>query len=193
MLENKFIVLYAGVITKVTKVDNLVYAAKKLKNSQSNIAFLVIGEGEEKERLIVYRSENMINNLYMLPFQDENLVPSIISAADVCVIPLSSEPIYETTVPTKFFDYLACSKPLIGICEGELANLINSNNIGKTVKDGETDNLIEVILSFKNSPSMVQLMAQNSGKVLADFTLDALASKFAITLINAIKNKKKRS
>ena len=180
-------------ITKVTKVDNLVYAAKQLKNSQSNIAFLVIGEGEEKERLIVYRSENMINNLYMLPFQDENLVPSIISAADVCVIPLSSEPIYETTVPTKFFDYLACSKPLIGICEGELANLINSNNIGKTVKDGETDNLIEVILSFKNSPSMVQLMAQNSGKVLADFTLEALASKFAITLINAIKNKKKRS
>ena len=41
-------------------------------------------------------------------------------SADVCVIPLSSEPIYETTVPTKFFDYLACSKPLIGICEGEL-------------------------------------------------------------------------
>ena len=71
--------------------------------------------------------------------------------------------------------------------------MINSKNIGKTVKDGETDNLIEVILSFKNSPSMVQLMAQNSGKVVADFTLDALASKFAITLINAIKNKKKRS
>ena len=53
VLETKFIVLYAGVITKVTKVDNLIYAAKKLKNSQSNIAFLVIGEGEEKERLIV--------------------------------------------------------------------------------------------------------------------------------------------
>ena len=120
-LESKFIVLYAGVITKVTKVDNLVYAAKKLKNSQSNIAFLVIGEGEEKERLIVNKSENMINNLHLLPFQDENLVPYIISSADVCVIPLSSEPIYETTVPTKFFDYLACSKPLIGICEGELA------------------------------------------------------------------------
>jgi glycosyltransferase involved in cell wall biosynthesis len=47
-LENKFIVLYAGVITKVTKIKNLIYAADKLNNNQ-NIEFLIIGEGEEKE------------------------------------------------------------------------------------------------------------------------------------------------
>jgi glycosyltransferase involved in cell wall biosynthesis len=181
-LENKFIVLYAGVITKITKVDNLVHAAHKLTNSQEDIAFLVIGEGEEKERLQKFRSNNMIKNLFFLPFQDESLVPYIISAADLCVVPLSSEPIYDTTVPTKFFDYLACKKPQIGICGGELAKLIRRNNIGIAVKEGDTDRLADVILTLKNSPSMLNIMADNSEKALQDFTLDTLASKLNIFL-----------
>ena len=43
--ENKFILLYAGVITKVTKVENVFYVANKLKKEQ-DIIFLVVGEGE---------------------------------------------------------------------------------------------------------------------------------------------------
>ena len=178
VLENKFIVLYAGVITKITKVKNLVYAAEKLKNNQNNIAFLIIGEGEEKESIEQFKLDNMINNLYFLPFQDDKLVPYIISAADVCVVPLSSEPIYETTIPTKFFDYLACNKPQIGICGGELEELINTNKIGLTVKDGETDKLVDVVLSLCNSPSLMDSMIQNSRELLPNFTLDRLSIQF---------------
>jgi hypothetical protein len=53
----------------------------------------------------------MLKNLYLLHFEDAKLVPHTISAANVCVAPLSSDPIYESTIPTKFFDYLACNKP----------------------------------------------------------------------------------
>lgn len=178
VLENKFIVLYAGVITKVTKVKNLIYAADKLKNNQNNIAFLIIGEGEEKESIEQFKSDNMINNLYLLPFQDAKLVPYIISAADVCVVPLSPEPIYETTLPTKFFDYLACNKPQIGICGGELEELINTNKIGLTVKDGEIDKLVNVIISLSNSPSSIDSMILNSRELLSNFTLDRLSFNF---------------
>lgn len=190
-MDNKFIVLYAGVITKVTKVENVVYAANKLKLTQNDIFFLVIGEGEEKERLQKFRSKNMINNLYFLPFQDDILVPYIISAADVCVVSLSSEPIYETTVPTKFFDYLACKRPQIGICAGELSRLISTNNIGLTVKDGEIDKLVEAILSLKNAPSILDLMSQNSAKVLQQFTLDNLAFKLDAILDEEIASRNK--
>jgi glycosyltransferase involved in cell wall biosynthesis len=177
-LENKFIVLYAGVITKVTKVINLIYAADKLKKSQNNIAFMIIGEGEEKESIEKLRSDSMINNLYLLPFQDSKIVPYLISAADACVVPLSSEPIYETTIPTKFFDYLACNKPQIGICGGELEELINDNKIGLTVKDGEIDKLVDVLLSLSNSPSMVDSMIVNSRELISNFTLDRLSFNF---------------
>ena len=192
VLENKFIVLYAGVITKVTKVENLVYAADKLKN-EDNIAFLVIGEGEEKERLEEFSLNKMINNLYFLPFQDVGLVSYIISAADICVVPLSSEPIYDTTIPTKFFDYLACKKPQVGICGGELEKLINTNKIGLTVKDGEIDKLVDVILSLSNSPSLIDSMIVNSSELLSSFSLETLSFNFKIALKKQILTRNKRN
>jgi glycosyltransferase involved in cell wall biosynthesis len=191
-LQNKFIVLYAGVVTRITKVKNLAYAAAKLRNNQNDIAFLVIGEGEEKESMEQLRLDNRISNLYLLPFQDAKFVPYIISAADICVVPLSSEPIYETTIPTKFFDYLACNKPQIGICGGELEQLINTNKIGLTVKDGETDRLADMILSLSNSPSLMSSMIQNSKELLPNFTLDSLSFKFNKALQEEIFIKSKR-
>ena len=177
ILEKKFIILYAGVITNVTNVEILFYAADKLKNSQQDIAFLVIGEGEEKERLEEFKKVKELNNLLLLPFQPSIMVPYIISAADVCVVPLSRGQIYETTVPTKFFDYLACHKPLIGICGGELAEIINSNHIGITVSDGEIDKVVDAILNLKNSPSLIQSMEKNTDSVLEFFSLYTLASR----------------
>jgi len=185
-LEDKFIVLYSGVITKITKINNIIYAAEKLNNDNNNIAFLIIGEGEEKQSIEKYKSDNLIKNLYLLPFQDAKWVPYMISAADVCVVPLSSEPIYETTIPTKFFDYLACNKPQIGICRGELEELINSNKIGLTVTDGETDKLVDVILSLSNSPSLIDSMILNSSHLLTNFTLDTLSTNLNKTLSEEI-------
>lgn len=173
--ETKFIILYSGVVTKITKVENLIHAANKLKHSSNDIAFLVVGEGEEKKKLESLKLCYGLKNLLLLPFQENKFVPYLVSAADVCVVPLSSEPIYETTVPTKFFDYLACFKPQLGICTGELASIINSHKIGLTVKDGQVNELVGAIITLKNSPSLIQSMEKNTHSVLEFFSLDTLA------------------
>jgi glycosyltransferase involved in cell wall biosynthesis len=181
-LVDRFIILYAGIISKVTRLDNLVNAAIKLNEKQNNISFLVVGEGEERMNLEDVKNRNNITNLLLLPFQPANLVPYLISAADVCVISLPPEPIYEVTVSTKFFDYLACHKPQIAICSGELADIINSNNLGFTVRDGEIEKLVDMIVILKDTPSLRQTMEQNTYKILHQFSLDNLAVKFNIVL-----------
>ena len=183
-LENKFIVLYAGTLNKVTRVENLFFAANKLKNRGNDIVFLVIGEGDEKEKLEEIKIKDKIDNLILLSFPPRIFVPQIISAANVCVVTLSPEPPYHATIPTKFYDYLACHKPQIGICEGELANLINTNEIGATVKDGEIDKLVDTIIRFRQSPSLLETMEKNSGIVLQTYSLDSLAPIFEKMLKN---------
>lgn len=188
--QNKFIVLYSGVLSKITNVENLVLAASKIK-IETDIVFLIIGEGEEKAKIERMKQHGKISNLVLLPFQPTAIVPEIIAAADICVVPLADASIYKTTVPTKFYDYLACNKPQVGICAGELARLIESNNIGVSVKAGDIDRLVETILFLKNSPPTINIMTQNSARLLKDFTLDNLASKFEIVLKKEIINKKK--
>ena len=149
-LEDKFVILYSGLISGATKVDNLAYAAEKLKEDEKTIAFLVVGEGEEKAELQKIKHELSLNNLYLLPFQPRDLMPRIICAADVCTVSLPSEPIFDVDVPTKFYEYLACGKPQLGICSGEVAQIIESRKIGLTVKDGAIDQLVFTIKKLKN-------------------------------------------
>src|SRR4029078_4698724 len=175
--------------TKITNVENLVRAAVMLKDD-NDIAFQIVGEGEEKSRLEDIKLTHRLDNLFFLPFQDSAYVPHIISSADACVVPLSPDPIYDATIPTKFFDYLACHKPQIGICGEELAMIINSHKIGLTVKDGEIDKLVDVILSLKNSPTLVSSMEQNSHALLQEFSISTLASKFNDVLNEEILKKK---
>jgi glycosyltransferase involved in cell wall biosynthesis len=181
ILQNKFIILYSGLISNATRVENLVYAASKLKDS-NDIAFLIIGDGEAKPRLQQIKLNGDIKNLYLLPFQSRTLMPTIISSSDICVVILPSEPIFDVDVPTKFYEYLACHKPQIGICAGELAKIINSNQIGLTVSDGDIDKIVDSIGLLKNSRSLVQSMEKNSHRTLLLFSLDSLASKFAEVL-----------
>jgi glycosyltransferase involved in cell wall biosynthesis len=187
---NKFIVLYSGLISKATKVENVVMAAKKLQYEQTEIRFLIVGDGEEKERLEELKAIHNIRNLIMLPFQSRDLVPIIISASDLCVVSLPSTAIFDVDVPTKFYEYLACCKPQIGICGGELAKIINSNKLGFTVMDGDIDRLADVIMSLKNSPSLVSSMQKNSISVLQSFSLDSLASDFSTVLKNQMNKNK---
>jgi glycosyltransferase involved in cell wall biosynthesis len=176
-LENKFIILYSGLISNAQRIENLAYAAEKLKD-EKEIAILIFGEGEGKPKLEQLKLEYNLYNFYLLPFQPRHIMPTIISAADVCTVLLSSEPIFDIALPTKFYEYLACCKPIVGVCRGELANIINSNNIGHTVNAGDTLRLVSIIKELRNSPALLQSMEKNSYNMLKIFSLDSISSKF---------------
>jgi glycosyltransferase involved in cell wall biosynthesis len=114
-------------------------------------------------------------------------MPIIISAADVCMVMLSPEPIFDIALPTKFYEYIACGKPIIGICSGELANIINSNNIGYTVNAGDTARLASIIKELRSSPALLQTMENNSYNTLQKFSLDSISSQFLNLLKKEIK------
>ena len=186
-LKNKFIVLYSGLISNATRVENLAYAANKL-NGEDEIVFLIVGDGESKRKLEEIKSSHNLPNLYLLPFQPRIFMPTIISSADVCVVSLPSDPIFGVDVPTKFYEYLACHKPQIGICGGELANIINSHHIGYTVDDGDIDRLTEVIVTLKNSQPLIESLEKNTYDALRLFSLDNLAYDFAKALRKKMGN-----
>jgi glycosyltransferase involved in cell wall biosynthesis len=187
-LVNKFILLYSGLISNATQVENLAYAASKLKD-EKDVMFLIVGDGEGKQNLSKLKAEHNLANFYLLPFQPREIMPQIISTADVCIVSLPPEPIFDVDVPTKFYEYLACGRPLIGISQGEVAAIINSSNIGRTAKAGDIDSLVEIIRELKNSPSLMQTIKANCESTLHRFSLDSLALSF-LNLLKLEKSKR---
>jgi glycosyltransferase involved in cell wall biosynthesis len=176
-IANKFIVMYAGLISSAYRIEDLVLAANKMKDSKE-IVFIVIGDGEKREKITGLVKQYSLSNVYLLPFQPRNLLPYIYSSADVCTIPLTTEPIFQIVIPTKFYEYLACSKPIIAICRGELARVVNSNDVGIVVDFGDIDKLVNAIEAVRGSPDLVHMIERNSNKVLGTFSLDYITSLF---------------
>ncbi|HEY7078352.1 MAG TPA: glycosyltransferase family 4 protein [Nitrososphaeraceae archaeon] len=175
-LKDKFIVLYSGIISRAQRIENLAYLAKELKN-EKEIAILIVGDGEDKEKMVQLKIENGLDNFYILPYQPRSLMPSILSAVDVCTVLLSPEPIFEIAVPSKFYEFLACHKPIVGMCRGELADIINSKNIGYTTDIGDISKLATIIRRMKNSPTVMDTVERNSELALQNFSIDAISSK----------------
>jgi glycosyltransferase involved in cell wall biosynthesis len=109
-------------------------------------------------------------------------MPLVISAADLCAILLSFESIFDAALPTKFYEYLACGKPIIGVCRGELAHIINSKSIGRTADYGDIDKLSDIITAFKSSPSLMEESERNCYATLQDFSLDNISQRFLSVL-----------
>jgi hypothetical protein len=98
---------------------------------------VIIGEGENRQK--IEQGAKVLNNVYLWDFQPRNLMPEIISSADLCTILLSMESIFSVVFPTKFYEYIECNKAVIAICKGELSEVINLNKIGCAVDKDNID------------------------------------------------------
>jgi glycosyltransferase involved in cell wall biosynthesis len=159
------------------KVEDLAMAAEKLKE-YDDIVILVIGEGPDKEKLKVLKDEKSLNNFIIFPIQKRKLMPLIISSVNICTVLLSNEPIFEIAIPTKFYEYLCCRKPLIGICRGEVELIIKNNNIGFSCESGEIDKLVSLILRMRSSQELLSEMEKNALSALQKFSLDTISKNF---------------
>jgi len=57
-------------------------------------------------------------------------MPAYFSASDVMIVSLSNSPIFELTVPAKFQAYLAFSKPIFAVINGDVKAMVEKFGVG---------------------------------------------------------------
>ena len=176
-VNGKFLILYSGLISAAQNVESLVELAKKFE-SHDDIAFLIIGDGEARPQLEETIRELNLKNLFLIGRQPRQLMPLIIAAANMCAVTLSRDTIFERVIPSKFYEYVACSKPIVGICAGELAKLIEMYDVGYVIKSlDKSDGVVKSLLNLKDSPERYSELVQNCRAALNEFSIDAVSEK----------------
>ena len=116
----------------------------------------------------------------VLPFQDYNLVPSILDSSIACVVCLDSK-FTGLSVPSKSYAILSAGKPIIGFLEknSEIGRMISENNLG-VVFDKNMDintrkiKLIKLIESFEKNDSKTRI----NNFFSENYTLKIIAGKY---------------
>jgi len=156
-LEDKFVVLYAGIFGIAQGMEQLVEVVECLKPSQ-DIHFLFIGEGPVKQKVLELQKEKGLVNLTVLDEIPRERIAIHISAADCCLVPLKRKPLFLGALPSKMFDFMACERPVIVSVDGEARRIVEQSGAGIFVEPENTEQMVAAIRQMKDSPETCRHM-----------------------------------
>ena len=125
-----FKILFAGNVGLAQGLRVILDAALLLKDHPLKINFVILGQGLQLDDL-KRRAKNLgLSNVKFLPAVGWNEVGNFLGAADALLIHLTSDPLFEITIPGKTQAYMAVGKPIIMGVKGDAANLVSWADCG---------------------------------------------------------------
>ena len=149
-LPDGFKVMFAGNIGEAQDFEHILAAAHKLKDNKE-IKWIILGSGRKKEWVINYIKENGLQDtVHLMGAYPVDAMPAFFSKADVMLVSLKDELIFNLTVPAKLQAYMAAGKPVVAMLNGDAAQLVDEAKCGLASSAGNSDGLVHNILQLKD-------------------------------------------
>ncbi len=129
--QGKFHVLYAGNIGVVQALDLVLNTAIELqKEGNTLIYFTLLGGGSDEVRLKKIKESYKLNNVQFIDRVESSEVSKYLNSADVLLVHLKSDDLFEITIPSKILSYLRTGKPILMGLKGCAADIVQSSGSG---------------------------------------------------------------
>lgn len=164
MLPLGFRIMFAGNLGESQSLNTLIDAAKIVKQSNSEIKWIFLGDGRAKESIINnINNEGLNDTVFLLGSFPAIKMPDFFATSDVLIASLKSDPIFALTIPSKIQSYLACGKPILASLDGEGAKIIEESKCGYASNAEDSVSLAKNVLKMYNlSQSERETMGENA-------------------------------
>jgi glycosyltransferase involved in cell wall biosynthesis len=146
-LQGKFVATYAGALGRANDLETLIRAADRLR-SRADIQILLVGDGQERERLQTEVANRNLKNVIFAGPKPKRDIPEILAASDACIAILKNIPMFRTTYPNKVFDYMAAARPTVLAIDGAIREVIEEAHGGIYAPPGDDVALANAIVSL---------------------------------------------
>lgn len=143
--DDEIIALHAGNMGLKQGLEQLVDAARLAGERHAPIRFVLMGDGNQRERLESIAAG--VEKIDLWPLVDGRQLPDVLAAADALI--LSERPsVREMSMPSKLTAYFVAGRPVISAVDpaGPTAREIERAGAGRIVPAGEPATLIEALL-----------------------------------------------
>ncbi len=176
------VVMYMGEHENAQALGQVIDAAKMLL-SRSDILFLLVGDGSDKQRL--KSISRGLPNMQFIHTQDLQRNSTFYGLADICLIPLKDIEGLKSIIPPKLFESMSSGKPCIASAAGETAEAINKSRTALIVPPENSEKIAYAILKLIDNPDKAKLLGLKGQKWVSD---NFLYSKLANDYLNVLKN-----
>lgn len=179
-LNGKFVVMFMGTMGFAQGLENVVEAANLLKDYQDRIEFVFLGKGVAKEDMMAMIKEYELTNFTFIPPKPNSEIPRYLSLADVCLVHLRRNDLFEITIPCKTYEYISMGKPVIMGVKGDALELVEQGSCGVGVEPESPESLAEAILELYENRNVAYEMGENGRKhATANFSKEKMLSRYA--------------
>ena len=180
-VTGKKVLTYAGTHADYQGLDLILDAAKRLKD-RSDIVFLMVGKGPERQRLIDRaRIEGISNVLFRdSPFEERS---SLMSITYAFIAVLRNIPVAQKMRLSKIFPPLACGVPVIFAGVGESAEIILNNDCGIVVPPEDHASLADAVCRLVDAPGRRDAFSMAGRKLVErEFSWNTIVSNWLTQL-----------
>lgn len=133
LMPRGFRIMFAGNVGISQDFGTILSAAEATAQRNPDVQWVIVGDGRNRDWVAEEIERRGLGNVHLLGRHPKSNMPVFFSLADVMLVSLKREPIFELTVPAKVQAYLACGKPILASLKGEGARIIEESGAGIAV------------------------------------------------------------
>ena len=186
---NDFIALYSGNMGVKHGLENVIEAARLVKDRR--IKIILCGTGSNLEALETLAKQSALENVLFLPLQTETNYKEMLCAADLCLI-TQQKGSGQSFFPSKLLNALAFGKPVLTVADSdsELARVLEEGHFGENMPPGQPEKFANRLETFAGDPGRLAKYGEAAGKyvdkferkkVLADYLRSLEAVRSTVT------------
>jgi colanic acid biosynthesis glycosyl transferase WcaI len=185
-LDGKFVALYAGSFNDQHDLTTLLEAARQLR-TDSDIAFLLIGDGPLEQQLAQTARSWALDNVFFYPGVPVGELSPYLGAADVGLSPEVANS--KDNIPSKLYLYMAARLPVVVTDDtGETRAFVTRAGSGFLVPPGDPSAISEKLAELKRQPDLAMTLGTNGRRfVEASYDRSQLARTFARLVMQAAR------
>lgn len=188
-LNSRFNIIFAGTMGKAQALDAVLDAAAIIGKTHPAIQFVFIGGGIAVEELKAKTHAMGLGSVLFLKRRPFSEIGAILNLADVLLVHLRKDPLFEITIPSKTQANMAAGKPILMGVRGDAAELVETANAGIACLPEDAGDIAKAAVKFYEMPLVKLKTMGDNGKQFysKELSLDVGARKF-IDVFNSVIN-----
>ena len=178
--DSHFVGLYSGTMSNKQGLDLIIEAARHLEGSDSNIRFVLCGDGPHKPML--QKLAAGLRNVQFLGLQGDQQFVELLQTADIHLIPQKAEAA-DLVLPSKLGGILATGRPVVVMANPDTGLAAEVAGAGLVIPPGDAQALATAVRTLANDSELRCSLGKGGRTIaLARWDKTAILARLEATL-----------
>lgn len=170
--DNK--VAFVGRLSEEKGIMNFIKAIKILNKKDKSIKFFIVGNGQLKNKIESFLTDNDLNKFVSLTgWIEHDKLPNYLNKFKLLVLPS-----YTEGLPSIVLESMACGTPVLANPVGSIEDIIKDNKSGFIMENNSPECIAQNIKKVLNTPNLDEISIMASNMVKNEFNSESLVTKW---------------